>query len=246
MKIFLSLIFICFLLEGFAQADSTITDTTKKAESQKTLAIGEVVDKDSRASLLNAIVIKKGWGGKFLNPDGSFQIYLEQGDTLVISCMGYLPYEFYADSIKSDTTFLGTIKMDKAFNELAQHTVFPKRKISEIHDDLEKTRLELPDRPTGIDALQSPLTALYMRFSKMEKSKAIVARMEYEDRKNALLKELFRVYVDAEIINLSPDEFENFIDFANVSDHFLRTASEYELISFFQLRYQEYVALKRK
>lgn len=246
MKFIFPIIFLSIVLGSGAQTDTLVKDSLVVKNVRKALVMGEVIDRDSRAALLNAIVIKKGWGGKFLNSDGSFQIYMKEGDTLVISCMGYVPFEFYADTLSQDTIWLAQIKMDKSYSELAEHTVFPKRKISEIHDDLEKTRLELPDRPTGVNALQSPLTALYTRFSRMERSKAIVARMEYEDRKNALLKELFRVYVDAEIINLSPDEFENFIDFANVSDHFLRTASEYELISFFQLRYNEYIALKRK
>ncbi len=218
------------------------TDSTKKV-NPNILISGKVKDLKTGANVPNALIIQKGVGGRFLNPDGTFKIWIKKQDTLLISAMGYHLKKFcFKDS--SGTKFNLDVKISKLNRELAAAIIMPKRKLSEVHKDLEELRLELPARPTGIDAVSSPITAIYEKFSKLAKSKAQVAEWEHQDHKEDLLKELFKLYVDQDVINLSPDEFDRFIIFCNVSDEFLRKASEYELITFFQVRYKEYLALK--
>ena len=62
-----------------------------------------------------------------------------------------------------------------------------------------------------------------------------------EDRRRDLLKELFVKYVSYDIIDLRKDQFEDFIDFMNVSESQMKSMSQYEFVVFTK---QRYVAFK--
>jgi hypothetical protein len=49
-----------------------------------------------------------------------------------------------------------------------------------------------------------------------------VAELENEDRKRAILQELLHKYVEYDIINLSPDAFDDFIEFCSVPDDVIK------------------------
>ncbi len=99
---------------------------------------------------------------------------------------------------------------------------------------------------TGIDAFASPITFLYQSFSKRERAKRDIAQKKNEDNKRKLLKELFRKYVDFDIMNLSEDQFDNFIDFINVDDNFLKNSTQYDFILFVKRKFEMYKALKKQ
>jgi len=241
----LLIIIICCV--SFNGLSAPIADTISQTKAKVPTIIkvkGTVVEKRSGGVIPNTLIIQKGIGGRFVKPNGTFEIKIRKTDTLLISALGYNVQRFcFKDSLAK--TFTINIKLEKLQRELAEAVVMPKRVLSEIHEDFDQLRLKLPSRPQGFEAISSPITALYETFSKMAKSKRVVARLEYQDQKNDLLKELFQIYVDADVINLSPDEFQNFIYFCNVTDNFLKYASEYQLITFFQSRYKEFVALKQ-
>ena len=46
--------------------------------------------------------------------------------------------------------------------------------------------------------------------------------------------------VNADIIDLDSDEYEEFITFLNLNPEFLKTASDYELIVFIQEKFEHY------
>jgi succinate dehydrogenase flavin-adding protein (antitoxin of CptAB toxin-antitoxin module) len=54
--------------------------------------------------------------------------------------------------------------------------------------------------------------------------------MENDDRRRALLKELLMQYVDYDIVELSSEEFDNFIDFVDPGDDLLQALTQYEFI----------------
>jgi hypothetical protein len=99
---------------------------------------------------------------------------------------------------------------------------------------------------SGINAVASPITFLYQQFSKVERSKRLVKQMDNEDKNRDLLKELFQHYVDYEIIDLTNEEFDDFIDFLNVSDEFIKTSSQYDFLIFVKDRFTDYKVLRRQ
>ena len=94
-----------------------------------------------------------------------------------------------------------------------------------------------------MDALQSPITFLYQEFSKRERSKRKLAELLNEDRKRELLKELLHKYVEYDIINLSDDSFDDFIDFCAVPDPVIKGLSQYEFLLYIKKKYELYTSL---
>jgi hypothetical protein len=68
--------------------------------------------------------------------------------------------------------------------------------------------------------------------------------MEYKDNQIKVLKELLRLYVAFEIVDLDEDEFENFIGFLNVDENFLKTSSDLELITFIIDKFEHFQRIK--
>jgi hypothetical protein len=98
---------------------------------------------------------------------------------------------------------------------------------------------------TGINILESPITALYQAFSKKEQNKRWIQEQKYKDDQRKIVKELLRLYVAFDIINMTEDDFDDFIQFLNMDDDFLKTASEMELILFIKDKYEHYNSLKK-
>ena len=64
-----------------------------------------------------------------------------------------------------------------------------------------------------------------------------MSELENEIKRRDLLKELFRKYVNYDIIDLASEDFDQFIDFCNVSDEFMRSTSQYDFIMFIKMKY---------
>lgn len=179
--------------------------------------------------------------GTFGDRWSEFDMVILKSDTLVVSARGYVPVMF---SLKDSTAApfkMFTVKLIREANLLPEATVVAIREFKDIEQDikrLEKKKTS-PYSP-NYTKIQSPITALYEAFSKIEREKRKVAELEFEDAKRDLLKELLAKYVKGEIFILSEDEFDDFITFANPDMYFLQSASQYELIMFFKARFEEY------
>jgi hypothetical protein len=68
--------------------------------------------------------------------------------------------------------------------------------------------------------------------------------MEFKDNQIKVLKELLRLYVAYDIVNLSEDEFEDFIKFLNIDENILKTASDMELVTFIKDKYEHYMRMR--
>jgi hypothetical protein len=128
--------------------------------------------------------------------------------------------------------------------QLAEVEVLPERTLKQIQKDIDKLGYRESDyRISQVDAFQSPITFLYQEFSRRERSKRLVAQLENEDRKRELLKELLYKYVQYDIINLSDEAFDDFIDFCNVPDEVIRGLTQYEFLLYVKKKYELYASL---
>ena len=93
----------------------------------------------------------------------------------------------------------------------------------------------------GVEVLQSPITALFQAFSKKERNKRWIAEQEYKDNKARVVRELLSLYVAYDIIELEKDEFDLFIQFLNINEDFLKTASEMDLVLFIKDKYEHFL-----
>lgn len=202
---------------------------------------GTVLDTTASISFFDMVVIDKTTGkGIFGDYSGKFTIQVKKGDLVGVSVVGYEGQTFtYKDSsykpVYNITLYLQTRMV--VGNEVV---VKPLKTLEQLKEERENiVKREVPTI-SGVSALQSPITALYMAFSKREKTKRMVAELEYKEDQDKVVKEILRVYVNADIIDLDSDEYEEFITFLNLNPEFLKTASDYELIVFIQEKFEHY------
>ena len=96
----------------------------------------------------------------------------------------------------------------------------------------------------GYQIIQSPFTYLYELFSTREKDKRGYAQLMNEERKNELVTELVNNYISLGILNLETSEVNDFVDFAEIPEDFLKTTNEYDFVLY--LQWQEKLFHHRK
>jgi hypothetical protein len=186
------------------------------------------------------IINKRTNVGTFSDNEGKFIIKALQTDTIVLSSLGYKIKKICMKDSLIQNSYDLTITLEKIYFTLKEVTIYPVRSLNEIDKDRNKVGTKKTISVQGIDAIQSPITYLYERFSKFGKSKQKVAAWENEDLKRDLLKELFRLYIQYDIIDLSDSEFDAFIKYLNFSDDFIRSATQLELVLAIKGKYENF------
>lgn len=191
------------------------------------------------------MVINRTTGqGVFGQPNGSFSVYVKDGDRVTLSVKGY-PSIHLSVRADSDCQLRASYVLEAPIQQLDPVVVSPIKSLEQIKEERENLALRETRMVTGIDVLQSPITALYQAFSKKEQAKRWVAAQEYKDDQVRIVKELLRTYVAYEIIELSDAELELFVAFLNLDTDFLKTASEMDLVTFIKDKYDHYRTLKK-
>lgn len=230
--IYISLIFLFCAFNSFTQ------------EKQKVLLIGRVLDTLQPQNFYNLMVINRTSGrGVFGQPDGFFQVYAYESDSINLSTKGYPIYAFRVHGDSNHQMKISAILENKV-QEQREVIVKPLKTLQEIKEERASLSLRETRQVTGIEVLRSPITALYQRFSEKEQNKRWIAEMEFKDNQAKVLKELLRLYVVYDIVNLTEDEFTDFIHFLNMDENFLKTASEFELITFIKDKFEHYLLIK--
>jgi len=214
------------------------------AQCEKVYVSGRVIDSLNPQLFYNVMLIDRSTGrGVFGQPDGTFSVYVSSGDKLSISTKGYPIYEFIA---KPDSNCQCKVLayIEKLPQEIKEVVIRPLKTLEQIKEERQSLSLRETKTVTGIEVLESPITALYQVLSKKEKTKAWIAEQTYKNDQRKVVKELLRVYVAYEIINLSEEEFDDFITFLNVDESFLKTASEMELIVFIKDKFEHFSSFR--
>ncbi len=203
---------------------------------------GRAFDKDDSKLPLSKLMIinKRTNNGMFADAEGKFSISARQTDTILFSAIGFLLKKVcLADSLPKKQYSI-EVPMMKLQYTLKEISVFATRDLSEIQKDINNLGVKHDYLVEGINGFESPITFLYERFSKRERSKYRVREMENEDLKRDVLKDLFRLYVKHEIIDLSDAEFDVFIRYLNFSDEFIQNASQFELTMAIKGKYESF------
>ncbi|MDQ3190920.1 MAG: carboxypeptidase-like regulatory domain-containing protein [Bacteroidota bacterium] len=214
-------------------------------ENQKIKISGKVIDLQTGYPLANLMIINKRTStGIFGAGDGKFSVFLLKNDTLIFSVIEYETKTLcFKDSVFIDLYEI-VIPMNKLNIDLQQINVFPERTLSEIQHEIDGLGTDYKYQVQGFEGLYSPITFLYERFSRFEKQRKKAAELYNEDNIKALLKELFKKYIKAEIIELNEKDFEEFIVFCNLSEEFIKNATQYELTMAVKARYVQYLIYK--
>ncbi|MDB4104760.1 carboxypeptidase-like regulatory domain-containing protein [Salibacteraceae bacterium] len=211
--------------------------------AQKVTIKGQVVHKEDPT--FNLLIVNRNTSkGTFGEKDGSFKVMADKNDTLLVGAIGYKTYKLSLKDSTLKSDYSVRIYLQPISFDLKEVEVFPGRELESIQKDIRSLGYDERDYVlTGIDAYMSPLTFLYQQLSRKEQLKRRAYEIINEDRKRELLKELFIKYVNYDIIDLSRDEFDEFIDFINVSDRQLMSMSQYDFVIFTKERFE---AFRRK
>ena len=142
------------------------------------------------------------------------------------------------DSTKKDTA--EDDYYDKDSWHLKQVTIYALKKPEEIRKEIESLGVVNTSDYKSYNSLESPITALYERFSKREQDKRKVAELENADRKKEVLRDLLAMYISYDFIQLSEDEFEEFLNGLFMPDDFLKKANDYQIGEMIKRQYIDY------
>lgn len=221
------------------------TSSAFAQECDRVLFTGKVVDTLRPQNFYNLMVINRSTGrGVFGQPNGAYSVYAGNGDTISLSVKGY-PIVNVVVKADGNCQSRDTYFLEPKIQEIAEVVIKPLKTLNEIKEEREALAMRETRMVTGIEVMQSPITALYQAFSKKEKAKRWVAEQEYKDDQRRIVKELLRTYVAYEVIELNEAEFDEFVAFLNMSDDFLKTATEMELITFIRDKFEHYLYLKK-
>jgi hypothetical protein len=213
---------------------------------EKVLLSGKVVDTLRPQNFYNLMVVNRTTGkGYFGMPNGGYNMYVSDGDSITFSIKGYknLEYKVKADeNCQAKTIWYIEMKPQ----EIEEVVVYPLKSLQEIQEERAGLAMRETRQVTGIEVMRSPITALYQAFSQKEKNKRLIASYEYADKQKAVLQELLRLYVAYDIFYLSEPEFDSFIAFLNINEDFLKTATEMELVTFVKDKFYHFQLLNKR
>jgi hypothetical protein len=204
---------------------------------------GRVMDTLNDKGFYNLMVINlTTQQGVFGKPSGKFAVYVNPDDRIAFSVTGYKKVIITIPS--SEKCTLDTlIVLPTKLQEFDAVSVYPIKSLETIKKEREELSMRETRTVTGVNVLQSPITALYERFSKTAQSKRKVAEMEHQDNINDVLKDLLRLYVSYDVVYLEEEQFTAFVHFLNIDEHFLKTASDYELITYIKDKLEHFKLL---
>lgn len=196
---------------------------------------GQIFDvADERIPVPACIVVNmRTQQGMLADENGQFTINIYNTDTLAFRNLGYeLKFVHLKDSMITQGYRL-SVYLKKQSYMVREITIIPQRGLDSISKDMQKLGYdEGKYMLQGIDALQSPITALYQMFSRRERSKREVAFMLNEDERRKLLRELLQYYIAAGFIDLPSEEYDHFINFCAINEAQLKTLTQYEMAVF--------------
>jgi hypothetical protein len=226
---------LCFVLCLYANCIGTASAQTP------VMLHAKVYDSLNYLPLPPVMVVNKRTGrGMYVSTD-SFNIAVLPTDSIMISVLGYRLKTICLKDSLTQSSYTLRIALVRLYITLKEVEISPTRDLSEIQKDIDQLGMNIePYSVTGINAAFSPITYLYERFSKFSNSKRKVEEWESEDLKRAILKDLFQLYVQYDIIQLDDKEFEAFVRYLNFSNEFIRTSTQLELVLAIKGKYESF------
>jgi hypothetical protein len=210
---------------------------------------GQLLDLKGATQFNNVMVInRRTQNGVFGNLFGQFSIIIKRTDTISIHALGFSPTKVcYKDSTITNKEIQSKIALYRLNVSLDEIVFVAPRDLNEIQKDIQKLGYQRKYDKTAefTDAINSPITALYERFSHFEKQKAEAKRLQNESNRKKILKELFKIYVNAEILDLEDWEFDDFVNYCNFDDSFIKASTQYELVMAVKKKFERYKEVRK-
>lgn len=189
----------------------------------------KVVDENNNPVPFADVAFRRIQVGFSANKDGYFNLKMHQSDSLIILKNGHVPTKLtLKDSIPKSEYFV-TLVLQRTPQELTEVQIHAIRTHQQIRHEINKLYIKQTDINPDARPLISPISYLYELLSKHEKEKRFAAKLETEEAKRIVLKDLFRLYNSYNIIDLDEEEYDRFITFLNMPYDYLQNTSDYDL-----------------
>lgn len=212
---------------------------------------GYIIDAESGQKLKEALIVNKT-SGNFIYTDtsGNFSMNAKKTDEFVFSAQGYSGAELsFSDSTKKQVYTI-VLKLNRYKIKIREVTVVAKKEVVTLKNELENITLDYKGKVYNANRLknsfQSPITALYTRWNKRERSKSRLASIKYKDQLRLTLITLFNSGYLSEVEKLSPESRIQFAYYLTESDKELMFDTQYELLAFLNRECKLWSSLPRK
>lgn len=222
--------------------------TSVRAQDSLWVHLDGLVFDEQDQPVSNIIVVnQRTKNGIFGKSNGTFSIRCMKSDTITVTSLGFYSRSIILADSAQASSYKVKIYLDVRVYKVPTVEIIAPKDLEQIQKDIASLGYDESDfMLSGLNAAASPITFLYQQFSKKEQSKRLVAQMENEDRKRELLKSLFYHYVDYGIIELDDAEFDDFIDYLNVSEDFMKNSTQYDFLIYVKERFKDYKIQRRK
>jgi len=184
--------------------------------------------------------------GSFGMADGSFRITIQKTDTIIVASTGYEFIRICFNDSAYKPHYNIRVPIIKLNVNLKEVNIFSPRDLQSIYSDIKKLGYNKKDfELSGVDAFSSPITFLYQEFNRLERLKRHNAERINNDKRKELLRQLLANYVAHDIINMDNNEFDDFINFCNVPESYLKTASQYDFCIYIKRKFEVYAMMKK-
>ncbi len=200
------------------------------------------IDSITKRPIINLQIINKKTGERFFSDNaGYFRLKAGRDDSLFLTATGYASKTVSFRDSAYQEKYLVKFYLNKIQIELPNITVQSNREFDMIRRDALKLGYDKKDYTLhGYQVLQSPITALYQQFSHREKDKRGYAELMNKVHLRELQREILQKYIDTGVIDLNNEEISSFLDFCNITEYMLKTATEYEIALYMKSRFLEY------
>lgn len=211
---------------------------------RKFVISGTVLDQDSTTVMPYVYLINSKTGnGTITDYNGKFSIIAQNSDTLTFQYVGYARRKYPVSLIKNVNDSIKKpvkIVMHSMMVSMQSVTVVA-NKIKPNEIDYMKRYIKQHAAPRGLDAFNSPITALYDQFSRKGKEQRKLQQI-FQD---ILIQEEVAKKFNPEILRqLTEDETINFEDFRRfawrVDNQFILTHEGYDLYAPIMYYYRKY------
>lgn len=215
-----------------------------QTQPRKYVVSGTVLQEDSTNVMPYVYLLNSRTGnGTMTDFNGKFSLIAQNNDTILFQYLGYARRKYPVALIKNMNDSMkqpARIIMHPVMVNMQTVTVFGNRiKPNEI--DYMKRYIKSHAAPKGLNAFQSPITALYDQFSHKGKAERKLQKI-FQD---ILIQEEVSKKFNPEILRqLTEDETINYEDFRRyawrISDEFIITHEGYDLYAPIMVYYRQY------
>lgn len=220
---------------------------------------GIVIDENSGKAVSFCHIYNESRRKGFISDStGRFNSYTSVGDTLVFIVLGYFGKTY---KIQINDTLPFYIKLTPRTYEIGAVSIGIPRNYSGLKTAIldfdtrkNKPMPELPEynpfiRPLLLDTnviykpgfmIMHPVSGIYYRFNKEEKSKRQVRYLQEQELKQPLVDDKFNRNFVSRITGLTGDDLNNFIGYCNFSFNYLYNATPLEIVEAIDRKYNEF------